>query len=453
MRALTPTRRAPSDTWALHRPQCSPSAIQYLVESTASTHLVVHERYAQLAADVPASPACQTITLPRLPNLAELPSWTPSSDFPRAASPDKVSHVFHSSGTIGQPKPIPNMHGPSAAVLPRRRIPSYIGGSHTDPERTEDDGDMASWDAEPAAFTTTPLFHGGVSDLLRAWMARSMLYLYPSSTCPVTTPNVLAAVAACKAYLGHATQASSTPPPPGRVARFNINALLSVPYILSMLAERDEGIEMLAQMDLVSTGGAPLDTAIGNGMVDRGVKLVSRLGSSECGCKCFEGAMHCLCSFISRSIVLLSSHRDFATDTEWEWLHNDSAAAAHLRFEPVATGAPGTSNREMVVGPGWESKTKSNRPDGSYATGDLYERHPSKQQVWRYAGRGDDVIVLVSLRAQMLNNQSPKTHHRHHYFSPTARKLHLDPLKPLSGHVPAWQTSSSADPIGRSCRC
>lgn len=41
-------------------------------------------------------------------------------------------------------------------------------------------------------------------------------------------------------------------------------------------------------------------------------------------------------------------------------------------------------------------QTKSNRDDGSYATGDLYTPHPTKKGVWRYVGRGDDVIVMVS---------------------------------------------------------
>lgn len=44
-----------------------------------------------------------------------------------------------------------------------------------------------------------------------------------------------------------------------------------------------------------------------------------------------------------------------------------------------------------------DHQTKSNRDDGSYATGDLYEKHPTKPDVWRYVGRGDDVIVMVSL--------------------------------------------------------
>lgn len=103
---------------------------------------------------------------------------------------------------------------------------------------------------------------------------------------------------------------------------------------------------------------------------------------------------------------MLSSHRDYHTEMDWEWLRNDSRYADALVFEPVGDG-----RYEMVVSDQWRSKagwslifrrieltpqTKSNREDGSYATGDLYERHERKPGVWRYAGRGDDVLVMVS---------------------------------------------------------
>jgi len=104
--------------------------------------------------------------------------------------------------------------------------------------------------------------------------------------------NVVAAVEACQA------------PPPDlptlpkltglslaeRVNRFKPTAFLSVPYILSTLVEDldGDGMKMLQSMDYVSTGGAPLDTSIGDAMVERGVRLVSRLGSSECGCESFH---------------------------------------------------------------------------------------------------------------------------------------------------------------------
>lgn len=199
-------------------------------------------------------------------------------------APTSVSHVFHSSGTSGLPKPIPNTHARSVEVLPRRGIPAYLAPS-------PDEGSSSSLPppSESAAFTTTPLFHGGVSDLLRAWMARSMIYFYPTSDVPITMKNVVSAVEACQA------------PPPDlaslvgvsgtalieREKRYRPTAFLSVPYILSTLVEDldGEGMQMLKGMDFVSTGGAPLDTAVGDAMVERGVRLVSRLGSSECGCK------------------------------------------------------------------------------------------------------------------------------------------------------------------------
>jgi hypothetical protein len=119
-------------------------------------------------------------------------------------------------------------------------------------------------------------------------MARSVVYFYPTSDMPITSANVVAAVNACQ-----------DPPPvlPGmsmtdqqvleRMERFRVRAFLSVPYILIVLAEDTDGpgLAMLKTMDFVSTGGAPLDSGVGDRMVKRGVRLVSRLGSSECGCE------------------------------------------------------------------------------------------------------------------------------------------------------------------------
>lgn len=46
------------------------------------------------------------------------------------------------------------------------------------------------------------------------------------------------------------------------------------------------GTNLLKDMDLVSTGGAPLPQLVGDDMVQHhNIRLVSRLGSSECGCE------------------------------------------------------------------------------------------------------------------------------------------------------------------------
>lgn len=197
--------------------------------------------------------------------------------------PESVSHVFHSSGTSGLPKPIPNTHARSVEVLPRRLLPSYQSTT------TGKGSELSGPPSESAAFTTTPLFHGGVSDLLRAWMARSMIYFYPTSDVPITMKNVVAAVKACQDPPSHLPTLTNLTKDQmyEREKRFKTTAFLSVPYILSTLVEDlgGDGMKMLRKMDYVSTGGAPLDTSIGNAMVERGVRLVSRLGSSECGCK------------------------------------------------------------------------------------------------------------------------------------------------------------------------
>lgn len=247
-------------TTAVIRPQCSATAIAHLITVTKSKAILFHKQYSNLSRNA-------SEFLDSIPSLQLFPAvegnavnndfagWLRDPQDPVEA----VSHVFHTSGTSGTPKPIPQTHASSVVTLPRRPL-----------------GDA---DTLVASFTTTPLFHGGVSDLLRAWMARSMLYLYPSSTTAVTAANIMGAYRACSSY----PPKSDYAPP--------ITAFLSVPYILTLLSptadptDKEGATEMLSNMAIVSTGGAPLDTAVGDGLVERGVHLTSRLGSSECGCK------------------------------------------------------------------------------------------------------------------------------------------------------------------------
>ncbi|WWC93869.1 hypothetical protein V866_000705 [Kwoniella sp. B9012] len=354
-------------------PQCSPTAITHLYNSSSSTQLIYHSKYAELAHSAQQSGPSTAIQSIELPSATSLPSPPSTFHLPCSVTdPKSVSHIFHTSGTSGTPKPIPNIHQKSVSVLPRRSLPTYLQSTTQNDDVT---GNGNGTSSESAAFTTTPLFHGGISDLLRAWMARSMIYFYPTSDVAITSNNVVESIKACQI------------PPPAlngielsseqneeRNQRFKVTSFLSVPYILSTLAEdpNGPGMEMLRSMEYVSTGGAPLDTTIGDTMVNQGVRLVSRLGSSECG-------------------FLLSSHRDYATEKDWEWLRNDSPYSDTLVFEPVDESR---EKYEMIVTDRWTSKTKSNRADGSYATGDLYQPHPSKKNVWKYVGRGDDVIVL-----------------------------------------------------------
>jgi hypothetical protein len=49
---------------------------------------------------------------------------------------------------------------------------------------------------------------------------------------------------------------------------------------------------------------------------------------------------------------------------------------------------------QLVMLSGWPGLAARNREDGSYATKDLFERHPKNPKVFRYFDRMDSTILL-----------------------------------------------------------
>lgn len=77
-------------------------------------------------------------------------------------------------------------------------------------------------------------------------------------------------------------------------------------------------------------------------------------------------------------------------DKEWDWLRPSDFVSRYLRFEERGPGI-----FELVVLDGYPSKVTSNRPDGSYATKDLFLKHPTKN-AFKYYARLDDTITLMN---------------------------------------------------------
>lgn len=249
--------------------------------------------------------------------------------------PDTTAYLFHTSGTsTGIPKPIPQTHKAGAGVQHRF------------------DG------TESATFTTTPLYHGGMADLFRAWTSNALIWLFPGEHLPITQKNVVK----CLDVARQAVTEKGLPP---------VKYFSSVPYVLQAMSSESEGLEHLLKMDIVGVGGAALATEVGDDLVRKGVKLISRFGSAECG-------------------FLMSSHRDYANDLEWRYLR-PKEGKKHLRFEPRDNGL-----HELIVLPTWPFMAKSNQKDGSFATSDLFELHPDKADAWRYDSRADSQLTLVT---------------------------------------------------------
>ncbi|PWY67834.1 NRPS-like enzyme [Aspergillus eucalypticola CBS 122712] len=148
-----------------------------------------------------------------------------------------------------------------------------------------------------------------------------------------------------------------------------IEILYAVPYALKLLSESDEGLHMMARLELVMFGGSSCPKPIGDKLVQNGVRLVSHYGTTETG-------------------QLMTSFRE-RDDLDWDYVRPGPSLLPYLRWEEQMSGI-----YELCVLEGWPSKVASNRPDNSYATKDLFEKHPTKPNAWRYYARLDDTLVL-----------------------------------------------------------
>ncbi|KAI1281678.1 hypothetical protein F5Y07DRAFT_411736 [Xylaria sp. FL0933] len=248
-------------------------------------------------------------------------------------SASSIAFLQHTSGTSsGLPKPIIQTEWGAVGCLP----------AFTDPN-------------PKATFTATPFYHGGLADAFRAWTSGALIWFFPEGAMPITGDSLVLCI--------HTARKRSN--------KTCVKYFSSVPYVLQMLTEVEGGggLEILQSMDLVGVGGAPLPSAIGDRLVKSGIKLLSRMGSVECG-------------------FLMSSHRDYSKDSDWQYLRaiNDPNLIA---FEPREDGLS-----ELVVKCGWPLRLKINREDRSYATADLFEAHPLIPNAWRYHGRADALTIL-----------------------------------------------------------
>ncbi|KAG8879407.1 hypothetical protein FRB97_001634 [Tulasnella sp. 331] len=196
------------------------------------------------------------------------------------------------------------------------------------------------------SLTTLPLYHNhGHACLHRAFFATKPIFLFPASTLPLTAANLLRLL----------NQPECDP-----------EALFAVPYVYKLLGE-EEGVKKLQEFKLCLFGGSAMPVELGDKLVNAGVKL----GITETG-------------------QLMTSFRDYDNDKDWIWLRLRGFAPFAI-FEDQGDGTC-----ELIVLDGWPSKNSSNRLDGSYATNDLFVRHPTKPDFVRFVGRVDDTLVLVN---------------------------------------------------------
>ncbi|KZT28824.1 putative aminoadipate reductase [Neolentinus lepideus HHB14362 ss-1] len=156
--------------------------------------------------------------------------------------------------------------------------------------------------------------------------------------------------------------------------RVKANAVICVPTFLELWSESEDALTFLAEMEIVMFGGGPLSRQIGNKVVSRGVHIQSTYGGTEFG-----------------SVTYFIPPQDLAGPMDWEYLAFD-------RDIPVRMAPHDDGKYELqVLHSEYHPLLIHNLPDvPGYATSDLFEKHPTKEGLWKIVGRVDDVIILAS---------------------------------------------------------
>ena len=148
-----------------------------------------------------------------------------------------------------------------------------------------------------------------------------------------------------------------------------VTGMMLPPSLLESLCRDPNMLEHVRKLKYVHYAGAPLNKCVGD-MISKDVKLVSALGSTEAG------------------PYYVKTHND----PEWEY-HNFCPSIG-LEFEPrtkdlyeaVFYRKPGLER--------WQQVFRIYPHIDRFPTNDLMARHPTKLDLWAFAGRTDDLVAL-----------------------------------------------------------
>jgi acyl-coenzyme A synthetase/AMP-(fatty) acid ligase len=283
----------------------------------------------------------------------ELPSLshffkTRAQPFPYHPKPwEEAKHepivTLHSSGTTGEPKSITYRNG--FVQCPDSPWPEDLSPMNL---FSQLDGGFC--------YSAVPSFHTG-GFLLRT--------LYPTL------------FAGCAAIMAPAS--ASFPNQNARLAiqiirQKKVTMIVAMPILLEELTRTAGGIEALASLKFVGFGGAPLRKALGDHLCSRGVQPLSIYGSTEMGFLPLKGPR---------------------CREDWEYMRFppdlkitfDEFGASNGTYELCFTDAGGPAANELR-GIHWSVQ------DDEWHSKDLFTRHPSAPEWWKYVGRKDDILVL-----------------------------------------------------------
>lgn len=250
---------------------------------------------------------------------------------------NRTALVIHSSGTTGLPKPVRITHGYLATLFYMQTLP-IPEGRETAQLFIRLKGQLR--------LMSGPLFHFiGLVCIAECIFYRTPFLLAPDR--PLTTD------------LFSDIMSLSTPPKWGLVSAF----------VLEEISASEKGRRALSKLSAVNFGGSPLAQAAGN-IISKLIPIHPLYGSSEAA---YTANLRC--------------------EDPADWNYIEWNPADGTRMEDAGDGLC------ALVLPRMQTRRCQGifhtDPDlTEYRTGDLFREHASKPGLWRYQGRGDDIIVL-----------------------------------------------------------
>ncbi|KAI0050775.1 acetyl-CoA synthetase-like protein [Auriscalpium vulgare] len=326
-------------------PRNSPIAVAHLIRSSHVIQLFVSPDAAmqQLASQVVDLLLKEDVAIELLPMIrfTEVADGDPDAELSievkrRGMDDDLI--LIHSSGSTAFPKVIPFTN---RTALQHSKNP-FFG--------------QADLTGAIFAVHATPLFHVmGVASIFMAASAGMILAVFPPSSPPVLpTP---------KRCLEDALQTKC-------------DYMYTVPSFIEAWSQDRANLPKLLGFRGLLYGGAPVNKAIGDRLIQEGVRMFALLGSTEAGC---------MNTFLPKQIPNMQHWNYFplAPNVEFEMIPQEGSDEL---FEPVIVSTP--TNVPCII----NYVTADGRR--GYRTNDLLHRLPQDHTLWTVYGRVDDQIML-----------------------------------------------------------
>ncbi|KAL9090375.1 MAG: hypothetical protein Q9159_002002 [Coniocarpon cinnabarinum] len=276
----------------------------------------------------------------------ELDAWLaggPVQPFPYIQSWDEAESdpclIFHSSGTTGLPKPITYTNFMMTSMDAALLIHEQRGGQAIHKCCT------GKW------FTGVPMFHFvGVTIALQwpAFLGNVFILPPPGPPNPTVTGDSIEYAGAMGAVLQ--------------------------PALIEGLAQTEHGTQQLLKLKQLQFCGAPLRGALGDKLAQQ-VYTYAAIGTTEAG-------------------GYLREERD--DRSEWEYMRfSRENGIVFERFSNDIDLYEMVFHRQSEY-ERWQQIFKVYPDALTYRTKDLYARHPTKEGLWKFAGRADDLFKLSS---------------------------------------------------------